>query len=76
LREALQRLVGDSVRLIDTAAAVARQTANVLPARQRGTASPRAGRVTFFTSGDPRVVQPALQRLWAEPVLDLQRLEA
>lgn len=74
LREVLQRLVGDSVTLIDTAVAVARQTARVMPARQGVPASAMPGRITFFTSGDPGAVLPALRRLWGEPILEVHRL--
>jgi len=74
LREALQGLVGPSVTLIDTAEAVARQTERVLADGDRG-ASSSGGRVVFFTSGDPSVVRPSLERLWEEPVLEVNRLD-
>jgi glutamate racemase len=75
LRDTLQRLVGSSVTLIDTAAAVARQTARVLANRPDRNVADRTGRVVFFTSGDPVTVHPSLARLWDEPVLEVNRLE-
>jgi glutamate racemase len=74
LRDTLQGLVGPSVTLIDTAGAVARQTERVLADGDRG-ASGSEGRVVFFTSGDPSVVRPSLERLWEEPVLEVNRLD-
>jgi glutamate racemase len=74
LRDTLQALVGPTVTLIDTAGAVARQTARVLADRADRDAAGAAGRVVFFTSGEPNVVRPSLERLWEEPV-DVHRLE-
>jgi len=75
LRDSLQRLVGPSVTLIDTAAAVARQTARVLADRPGREPAGTEGRVVFFTSGDPDVVRPSLERLWEGAVLEVNRLE-
>jgi glutamate racemase len=75
LRDTLQCLVGPSVTLIDTAGAVARQTERVLgDAPDRGTTG-TAGRVVFFTSGDPSVVRQSLERLWKELRVEVNRLE-
>ncbi len=71
LRPALQRLVGLSVTLYDGAAAVARQTARVLPS---DLAASEPGTTTFFTTGDPCAVRPAMERLWGEPIVAMQRL--
>jgi glutamate racemase len=76
LRPAIQRLVGPSVTLFDSAAAIARQTARVLAGRagpdrdEDGT----SGRVSFLTSGDPRTVRPVLEALWGSPIAEVQRL--
>jgi glutamate racemase len=75
LRETLQGLVGPSVTLIDTAGAVARQTERVLADAPEGGTAGTAGRVVFFTSGDPAVVRQSLERLWEEPVLEVNRLD-
>jgi glutamate racemase len=79
LRESLQRLVGPDVALIDTGAAVARQTARVLErtpiaAAEAVAATLSRRRVAFYTSGDPARVRPVVERLWKEPV-DVQRLD-
>jgi glutamate racemase len=71
LQPTLQGLVGPSVLLFDSAAAIARQTAKVLASRAReGTDDGRAGngRVTFLTSGDPAAVGPVLEAVWGEPI--------
>jgi glutamate racemase len=63
--------------LFGSAAAIARQTVNVLAARagkglQEGPAAD--GRVAFFTSGDPLAVRPVLETMWGEPVAEAQPL--
>jgi glutamate racemase len=70
LRATLQQIVGDSVTVIDTSAAVARQTGRVLRTLPRG---PRpgegaSGSVTFITSGDRDRVRDVLTRLWGAPI--------
>jgi glutamate racemase len=77
LQDAIRHVVGPSVTLFDSAAAVARQTARVLashapPTRRDDTGA--SGRVEFFTSGDPRTVRPVVERLWGEPVPDLEQI--
>jgi glutamate racemase len=77
LQPAIQRLVGPSVMLFDSAAAVARQTARVLAAHagdgpeEGGAASPR---VAFLTSGNPDTVRPVLEAVWGERIAELQQL--
>jgi glutamate racemase len=69
LRAALQRTIGDSVTVIDTSAAVARQTERVLrDLPQRPPAGDVAGGVTFLTSGDRELVRGVLERLWAAEI--------
>ena len=75
LRDTLQGLLGPTVTLIDTAAAVARQTARVLAGRHDRDAIGAAGRVVFFTSGNPGAVRLSLKRLWEEPVQKVNQLE-
>lgn len=78
LRDTLQRIVGPDVALIDTGAAVARQTARVLGIAQanllvglddhsdhrRG----HPGRHTYFSSGDPATAKRVIGILMREPV--------
>ncbi|WP_341678357.1 glutamate racemase [Niveibacterium sp. SC-1] len=65
LRESIQLLVGDDVRLIDTGRAVARQLAHKLEERQLlQVAGPRDTR--YWTSGNAKVFQQTLARLLRE----------
>ncbi|HBX54237.1 MAG TPA: glutamate racemase, partial [Pseudomonas sp.] len=66
IKPLLRSLVPDSISLIDTGAAVARQLQRLLDERQllaRGPA--QAGR--FWSSGAPQQMQAVLPLLWAEP---------
>ena len=71
LRATLQQIVGASVTLIDTSAAVARQTERVLRTlpqlalpQEPGHGGDATGSVTFMTSGDRDQVREVLTRLW------------
>ena len=77
LQPTIQRLVGPSVMLFDSAAAIARQTVKVLTAYasdgpHEGTAA--GTHVAFLTSGDPHTVRPVLETLWGERIADVQQL--
>lgn len=72
LRGAIAGVVGPSVMVIDSGAAVARRTASVCA----GPVSRDEGPVTFFTSGDPRAVLPVMTRLWGESIDEVRRLPA
>jgi glutamate racemase len=62
LREAIARLCGDGVLLVDSAEAVARQLGRVL--RSEGIANPQGdSQTTYFTTGDPAEVNQVLHRL-------------
>ena len=78
LQPTIQRLVGPSVTLFGSAAAIARQTAVVLAARvvegaREGTAA--NGPVAFLTSGAPRTVRPVLETMWGERIAEVQQLD-
>ncbi len=72
-------MVGPSVTLIDTGAAVARRTASVLAERiGRHPDAPGghgAGQTRFLTSGDPGVLRTTLETLWDGARLDVTQLE-
>ena len=82
LRETLQRIVGPDVTLIDTGAAVARQTARVLGSAQADLTvglydqgqdrshdhSHHAGRITYFSNGDLAVAKRVVALLMRDPV--------
>ncbi len=60
LRAEIATAAGPDVRLIETGPAVARRLAALLPpGRARGAAG-----VRFWTTGDPALIRPALERLW------------
>jgi glutamate racemase len=62
----IEQIVGEGVRVIDPAPAVARQVGRVL--QQRGLWAPESasGRVKCFTSGDPAKLRTLLPRLLGE----------
>ena len=62
----IQRIVGDGVRVIDPAPAVARQTARLLEAKHLRHHPGAKGDVTFYTSGDPAALRALLPRLLGE----------
>jgi glutamate racemase len=64
LRRAIAEIAGEGVPLIDTGAAVARQTARVLAREGLQNADDAAGEVSFDTSGDASLVMPVIERLW------------
>jgi glutamate racemase len=80
LADTLRRIVGPSVALIDTGAAVARQTARVLGrdvgppagggnlATARSPAAGSQGRITFYSSGDPATAARVITKLMRQPI--------
>lgn len=68
LAPVIQRLAGASVRIIDPAAAVARELGRRL--QHAGLAAPAGGpaaSVTFWTSGDVQQAARVMQTLWGQP---------
>jgi glutamate racemase len=75
LQDTLRQVVGPSIALFDSAAAVARQTVRVLAARPAGASETvRAANVEFLTTGEPRLVRPVIEQLWGEPATGLGQL--
>src|SRR5215216_3733808 len=62
----IQQIVGDNVRVIDPAPAVARQTGRLLEARGMRMPSSSKGEVKFYTSGDPAALTLLLPVLLGE----------
>lgn len=60
--ENLRALLGPDVHLLDTGAPVARQTRARLPAAAATASSSAAGRLRFFSTGEPAALQTAVQR--------------
>jgi glutamate racemase len=68
IKPLLRELLPDSVSLIDTGAAVARQLQRMLGERQLLAAGP-AQAARFWSSAEPLRMQAVLPRLWGEPAL-------
>lgn len=68
LREAIARVVGPDVEIIDPAPAVARQTARVLEQHGLRAARRAPARRLFYTSGDPRAFEIIAGRLLGVPI--------
>jgi glutamate racemase len=64
LRPLMKKIVGPEVLVLDTGAAVAKQTAHVLTHKQLANPGPQSGREFFYTSGDPAAVAPVVRLLW------------
>lgn len=62
----IQQIVGESVRVIDPAPAVAKQTGRLLEARGMRNKSGSKGQVKFYTSGDPDTFKSLLPMLLGE----------
>ena len=62
----IQEIVGEKVRVIDPAPAVARQVIRLLEARGMKNDSPQSGDVKFYTSGDPEELKSLLPVLLGE----------
>jgi glutamate racemase len=72
LRPLLSEIVGPEVALIDTGAAVARRTREVLDARGLLRMA-GAGQEQFWSSGDLAIAERVIGHLWGQPVV-VQRL--
>jgi len=68
LREAIQRVVGQEVEIIDPAPAVARQTGRVLEQDGLLRVSQEPARRLFYTSGDPATFAAIAGRLLGIPI--------
>jgi glutamate racemase len=76
LNSVLRRIAGDGVRLIDSSGGVAMQTRRVLETRHLLRHDGHVGRLTVYTSGEPKVVAPLVFRLVGEEVPVLHESEA
>jgi glutamate racemase len=67
LRDAIQRVAGEGVSLIDPAEAVARELVRRLDVHSLAL-GPQPGQTLFFTTGDVAQVQRTIAQLWGEGV--------
>jgi glutamate racemase len=76
LHDAIGQIVGPSVALFDSAAAVARQAARVMTSDgvERRQPDGSGGTVEFLTTGEPATVRPVVEQLWGEDVEQVGRL--
>ena len=70
----IQQIVGDDVRVIDPAPAVAKQTGRLIQENEMRNNSGAKGAVNFYTSGDPDVLKSLLPMLMGEAG-EVQRVE-
>lgn len=70
----IQQIVGDSVRVIDPAPAVAKQTGRLLKTNGMRNRSESKGDVKFYTSGDADKLKSLLPSLLGEPA-EVQKVE-
>ena len=68
LKPLVRKVVGDNVRLIDSAEGVSRQTARVLVSRGLLYPVERQGKLTVYTSADPDLMRSIVWRLVGEEV--------
>lgn len=64
LRPIVEKFLGAGVKVIDTGEPVARQTRRLLAERSLLTSNLEGGKEWFFTSGDPKLVAPVINKLW------------
>jgi glutamate racemase len=70
----IQDIVGENVRVIDPAPAIAKQTARLLEARGLRNNSASKGKIKLYTSGDPDALKALLPTLLGEAG-EIQRVE-
>lgn len=66
LRDAIANLVGPDVALIDSGAAVARRTVQILAEHDFAASPHLSAAPRFLTTGDSATVQPVVAHLWGE----------
>ena len=66
VRPLIERIVGESVRVIDPAPSVAKQVERLLEADGTRNLSTRRGRIQFYTSGEAAIIESLLPKLWGE----------
>lgn len=75
LRPLVEKIAGEGVAVIDTGKAVARQVVRVLERYGMLNDKDGAGSELFFSSADPREVEPVIRLLWGSPVLVVEQVK-
>lgn len=73
LRAHIQHMVGDSISIIDTGAAVAKQLQHKLSEQQLNTDSTEPPRITFYSNSQHPEAAAVIEMLWGQPA-DVQLL--
>lgn len=76
LTPTIQRIAGEGVRVIDSSMGVALQTKRVLDGKGMARKDEHVGKLLVYTSGDPAIFGPVVQRLVGEDVAVLHESEA
>ncbi len=74
LRPVIEKLAGSDIKVIDSGEGVARQVARVLENEHLRQDPESTGDETFFTSGDPGLVEPVMRILWGKPGLAVKNI--
>jgi len=75
LRPLIQSMVGNGVQVIDTGEAVARRVVQVLREHDLATPDQNKGTEIFFTSGRAEKVKKAIEKLWSNGYVDVQKVK-
>ncbi|MDF9409071.1 glutamate racemase [Pelotomaculum isophthalicicum JI] len=73
LRPLVEKQAGSGIKVIDTGEAVAKQVARVLKEMEIAAKNNKPGRESFYTSGDPSVVEPVVRFLWGDSQLTVKK---
>jgi glutamate racemase len=74
LRPLIEKLTGEGVSIIDTGQAVAKQVSHVLESHDLLNPHGVPGHEHFYTSGNPREIQPVIRGLWKDPDLMVEKV--
>lgn len=69
LKNLVIKIAGNNITVIDTGEAVARYVGRVLAQQDLINPDVKKGTETFYTSGNPDVVGPVINKLWTDPLI-------
>ncbi|MDR3237501.1 MAG: glutamate racemase [Spirochaetia bacterium] len=75
LKDAIQKICGKDIVILDTGLAVAKQTERVLRYRNILGSREEEGTVSFYTSGEASSVKEVLETIWPESVGSVTRVD-
>ena len=71
----IRKICGPAVTVLDTGAAVARQTLRILTDKNLLTTGSVPGKDTFYTSGDPVSVRQVIAKLWRGETINVMKAD-